>query len=181
MKRKSKSILHEEWISVSKSEAETIRCLQEQTGLCHESFPDGSEYNFVECGKGKFYIQRVGRNRRRPRAEAIYQMYYVYAEVLSKDGETFVKITSEYHPADVAGRVVSAIFSALFLLALLIICILEQKINIIILLIFICSFIVTCVCPLLSADKNQSHQSEVLAKMEEQIKRRAKSIERWDD
>lgn len=108
-----RKVLNEEYIEVNKSVSETIKCLCEQSGGSYNETPDGMNIHFECLKNGKCYV-RCGSNEGRS-TKSMYQMYYVYGEVVSKDDKTFVKITSVYEKADFWMRIISTVLAFLFL------------------------------------------------------------------
>lgn len=108
-----RKVLNEEYIEVNKSVSETIKCLCEQSGGSYNETPDGMNIHFECLKNGKCYV-RCGSNEGRS-TKSMYQMYYVYGEVVSRDDKTFVKITSVYEKADFWMRIISTVLAFLFL------------------------------------------------------------------
>ena len=90
-----REILNEECIEVNKSVSETIRCLCELSGS-NRFFEDEKARVFFFCNqKGKIF---VSCNVPAQRYEISHRnLYHIDGEIISKDGKTYVKLTSVYN------------------------------------------------------------------------------------
>ena len=169
-----KEVINEEYIEVNRSVADTIRCLCEQSGGCHSETPDGLKLYFDCTKKGKMYVEGISGKSRKD----IYQMYYVYGSVVLKDDKTYVKITSLYSRADIWLRVLFMLLSVpLFILAVY----LKGVYNIYALLASAAVLVIGTADLCRSTYIRKKQKTEIVALMENEIKRRVKNIEKWDE
>ena len=168
-----REILNEEFIEVNKSIHETIQCLYEQSGACYISKIDGIKMFFHCSKKGKISMESSFYRR-----EGLFPIYSVYGNVVSKNNKTYVRIFSVYKKSNVWIRSI-----LLFLLIpIFILKIYLDKIfyfpailiSLMVILIGIIDFIKTT-----SIRKNRG--LEIIKIMENEIKKRVKNIERWNN
>ena len=105
-------------------------------------------------------------------------MYYVYGNVISKDNKTYVKITSVYSRSDIWLRMIfTALAIPLFILAIYI----KGVYNIYAFLASAAVFVIGTADLCMSTFVRRNKKSEIIALMENEIKRRVKNIEKWDE
>ncbi|MBO4732977.1 MAG: hypothetical protein J5662_00730 [Clostridia bacterium] len=170
-----KEVINEEYIEVNRSVADTIRCLCEQSGGCHSETPDGLKLYFDCTKKGKMYVTSGAGGKS---IRSTYQLYYVYGNVISKDNKTYVKITSVYSRSDIWLRMIfTALAIPLFILAVYI----KGVYNIYAFLASAAVFVIGTADLCRSTYIRKKQKTEIVALMENEIKRRVKNIEKWDE
>ncbi len=176
-------ILDEELIEVNKSVPETIQCLQEQTGLCRSTSPDGSRMFFKCSEKGKLFvaIENGGTARSRANTMGFYQFYYVYGNVISQDNKTYVKITTVYKKSDILKYCLLLAFIILLLPVLILYILLNIGVNIIALAAVTGAHIISTICLITSFSKRKNNRPKMIEIMKNEMKRRVQNIARWDD
>ena len=170
-----KEVINEEYIEVNRSVADTIRCLCEQSGGGRYETPDGMNLIF-DCAKnGRMYVTSGAGGKS---IRSTYQLYYVYGNVISKDNKTYVKITSVYSRSDIWLRMIfTALAIPLFILAVYI----KGVYNIYAFLASAAVFVIGTADLCRSTLVRRNKKSEIIALMENEIKRRVKNIEKWDE
>lgn len=171
-----RKILNEELIEVNKSLPETIRCLQEQTGM--KSHHDELCIFFSCTPKGKItvnYLLGYGRRRR-----ISLDIYKVYGEVISDSDKTFVKFTSYYDKR--------AMLLYIILLALTVVLLPISFLSRVSVPGLLMPALLVCAATLIVVSYEITKLYRVKKKgkklvelMEEELKRRVRNISRWDD
>ena len=174
-----RKVINEEYIEVNKSVFETIKCLCEQSGESYNETPDGMNIHFECLKNGKCYV-RCGSNEGRS-TKSMYQMYYVYGEVVSKDDKTYVKILSVYEKADFLMRIISSVLAFLFLPVYLIYQLIKGQFFLPATLAGFAVLIVLAIDLIRSTSIRKNNHKEIIEILENEIKKRIKNIERWDD
>ena len=171
-----REVLNEEFIEVDRSVPETIQYLREQSGTCHFSTSNDIRIYFECSKKGKLFVSsNVDAHRG---VSELGHIYCVYGNVICKNNKTYIKITSVNKKFDVwLRRLLLILVIPIFIVK---IC-LEGHLYIPALL---CSFIVLIIgmIDLINTTSIQKNRGlEIVELMENEIKRRVRNIERWDD
>ena len=172
-----REILNEECIEVNKSVSETIRCLCELSGS-NRFFEDEKVRVFFFCNQnGKIFVRR-GVHARRYRI-LHRKLYHVDGEIISKDGKTYVKLTSVYNRIFVW----LTILSVLFMIALI-------PIVIFLMVTVSSGFLAPVIAAVVAASAvavNVYSLCDVLNRgntlirlMEDELKRHLSNLEQWD-
>ena len=173
-----RKVLKEELIEVNKSVAETINCLCEQ--LCGEEHKVADNYlsiYFSGLKNGKISV-RSSFGRYRDFRFGSLQAYYVYANVISQDNKTYVKITSVYNKLDIWLRIIIIVlFTPLVVILKLI-----SDGLLFIPAIILCGvvFVIFMIEAIEVTLIRKNHGLKILKLMENAVKKRVQNIERWD-
>lgn len=162
-----KEVLNEEYIEVNKTVPETIRCLCEQSNFSRDNDV------YFECTK-KGEIRTLCSSVKFP-------IYRVSGDVFSKDGKTYVKITSVYNKWDIFDRVFSMVLNILPYAALILILCFGKINDPYLFALAVAGVAIGIIMPIFKMKRRRKRGPELVEKMENEIKRRVKNIERWDD
>ena len=170
-----RKVINEEYIEVNRSVPDTVRCLYEQSGGGrHVETPGGLKLYFDCTEKGKMYVRGAGSKSKTD----IYQMYYVCGNVISKDEKTYVKITTFYKRSDTWLR---ALDTFLFVLLLGYTTYRNGVYNIFLLFVTAALLVVGVTDMIRTTAIRKKQKTEIITLMENEIKRRVKNIEKWDE
>ena len=172
-----RKVLKEEFIEVNKSVPKTIQYLREIAGGARHKVDNEEIFIFVECSKkGKISVESSFGHSRDIRC--LY-LFYVYGKVIFKDNKTYVKITSVYKKMDIWLRALVLLFIIPITLILKL-CI-DGILFIPAIIAASVVFIILTIDTIKTTSIRKKYGLEIVKLMEDEIKRRVKKIERWED
>lgn len=180
-----RKIVNEEFIEVDKSVPETIECLRSQSGRVSELESERIGI-YLECSKkGKIrvyysFVRYYWRNQSR------LKPYSVYGRVVSKDGKTYIKVTSVFNKVNTIIRMLDFPLTIILLPLVFLKDIrlwLQIPINYLIIAVTICLAILgfNMAEYYKVAAKEKKLGTKIVTLLENEIKRRVENIKRWDE
>ena len=178
-------VLNEEYIEVNKSVPATISALREISGSGRDTFPEDTVI-YLSCSKkGKIivsiYRKNVTRYNFREQGDNMYPLYYVYGQVISKDNKTYIKANSVFKKSEIYTEIFWSVLAILFFPLYAIFLLGTEPIKVPILLLSIVIGFFLSLNSYSSIPLRKSRGLTMLPHMVDEIKKRVKIIEKWDE
>ena len=196
---KLRGLLTEEYIEVSKSVPETVRCLEEQSceraGKCPVPMPDGMRMWFKCSKQGKIkVVYDFGVPPFEDRWDPwrfSFPVCFVCGEVISKDDKTYVKIAPAYKRSHIVIRNFWIALGALLILTLYVpeafeLTVVEflgarRGLPMMAFLFCLFAYLAAIVYAFVLESLHQKNAPLAISLMKEEVKRRVHNIEHWED